>query len=236
MSVHGGPNTIEDGLVLYLDAANPKSYPGSGTIWTDLCGNGFNATLQNSPTFNSSGYISFDGINQHATFSSSSTFSTGNGTDYSFEVWFKMRTLPTSQYGANGHIWGGENGNNVVMYLNPASGGSSRGIMVYDDSRYDTGHMTSSGFLANEWNQWLVVGNGTTNTITHYINGQIDRLDGPVLSGQEVKSWTGARIAYDSRWGTYSELDLVSIKQYNKMLSPVEIQQNFNALRSRFGI
>jgi hypothetical protein len=236
MGIAYNPKTVTNGLVLFLDAANPKSYPGSGTMWSDLTGNGYNATLQNNPTFNSLGYISFDGINQHATFSSPSTFSTGNGTNYSFEVWFKMRTLPTAEYGANGHIWGGENGNNVVMYLNPASGGSSRGIMVYDDSRYNTGHMTSGGFLANEWNQWVIIGNGTTNTITHFINGNLDRLNGPVLGGQEIKSWTGIRIAHDARWNTYSELDLASIKQYNRILTDAEIQQNFQAIRGRFNI
>lgn len=236
MGTSYNPKIVTDGLVLYLDAANPKSYSGSGATWFDLSGNARNALLQNSPTFVSSGYISFDGTNQYATFSSVYSFSSGGGTNYTFEVWFKMRTLPTAQYGANGHIWGGENGNNIVLYLNPVSNNVSSGIMVYDDSRYTTTHMTNGGFSANSWNQWVVVGNGTTNTITHYINGVLDKLDGSVLGGQEVRSWGGTRIAYDARWGTYSELDLAIAKQYNRGLTAAEIQQNFNATRGRYGI
>ena len=52
MGVFAGPNIIEDGLVMALDAANPKSYPGSGTTWFDVSGNGNNATL-NSVTHKS---------------------------------------------------------------------------------------------------------------------------------------------------------------------------------------
>ena len=52
-------NTIitTDGLVGYWDAANPRSYSGSGNTWYDLTPNGNNLTLTNSPTFNSSGYF-----------------------------------------------------------------------------------------------------------------------------------------------------------------------------------
>ena len=53
-----GPNVVEDGLVLALDAGNTKSYPGSGTTWTDLSGNGNDFTIDASGfTHNSSGYF-----------------------------------------------------------------------------------------------------------------------------------------------------------------------------------
>lgn len=215
-----------DGLVLELDASRKMSYPGTSTTWYDLSGNGHNATLNNGPTFDSGSYISFDGVNDYGTFSSEYSFSTGNN-DYTFEILFKMRTLPTAQYGANGHIWGGENGNDVVMYLNPASGGTSRGIMVHDDSRYGTGHMTTGGFEADTWAHWVAVGDSTNNTITHYINGKLDREDGPMVSSQQDRTWGGTRFAYDARWGTYSTLDLAIARQYNKQLTAEEVAQNF---------
>ena len=67
MACHGGPDIVEDNLVLYLDAANTKSYPGTGTTWTDLSGNGVTGTLVNGATFNSGngGYIVFDGANDY---------------------------------------------------------------------------------------------------------------------------------------------------------------------------
>jgi len=58
-----GPDIVTDGLVLALDAANVKSYPGSGTTWRDLSGNDGNGTLTAGPTFSTDngGVISFDG-------------------------------------------------------------------------------------------------------------------------------------------------------------------------------
>jgi len=55
-----------NGLVLYLDAANPTSYPGSGTTWFDLSGNGYNATLINSPTFSGNSFLFEQSTNTYA--------------------------------------------------------------------------------------------------------------------------------------------------------------------------
>ena len=48
MAVRYNPRTVIDGLVLALDAGNTKSYPGSGTTWTDLSGHGNDGTLTNA--------------------------------------------------------------------------------------------------------------------------------------------------------------------------------------------
>lgn len=220
-------NTTTDGLVLELDFSNLSSYPSSGTTVYDLNGD-HNAILNNGPTFNSNKYISFDGVNDYGTFSNEYSFNSGNGTDYTFELLFKMRTLPTSQYGANGHIWGGENGNDIVLYLNPSSSGVSKGIIVHDDSRYNSAMMTNGGFEADTWSHWVVVQDGTNNTVTHYINGELDRGPTDILpTSQYVKSWGGTRFAYDARWGTYSTLDLAIARQYTKQLSADEVAQNY---------
>jgi hypothetical protein len=65
MAFNYSPKIITDGLVLYLDAANPKSYPGSGTVWRDLSRSGNNGTLINGPTYSTAngGSIVFDGVN-----------------------------------------------------------------------------------------------------------------------------------------------------------------------------
>ena len=52
MGFFRGPNIVREGLVLALDAASPRSYPGSGTVWNDLAGSN-NGTLTGGPTFNS---------------------------------------------------------------------------------------------------------------------------------------------------------------------------------------
>ena len=67
MSLYHSPQISLNGLVLCLDAANPKSYPGSGTTWTDLSGNGNNGTLVNGVGYSSDnlGSLVFDGANDY---------------------------------------------------------------------------------------------------------------------------------------------------------------------------
>ena len=62
MAYRNGPKIVTDGLVLCLDAAIGKSYPGSGNTWYDLSGNGNNCTLYNSPSFlnDNIGCLDFD--------------------------------------------------------------------------------------------------------------------------------------------------------------------------------
>jgi hypothetical protein len=67
MSLSHSPLIVRDGLVLCLDAANPRSYPKSGTTWSDLAGAN-NGTLTNmTDNFNQDdkGSLSFDGSNEY---------------------------------------------------------------------------------------------------------------------------------------------------------------------------
>jgi hypothetical protein len=224
------PNIVTNGLILLLDAKSVESYPTTGSIWRDLSGQSISGSLINGPTFDPNGWLTFDGIDDYISIPNAYSFTTGNGTDYTFEIWFKMRTLPTIQYGPNGHVWGGQNGNNVVIYLNPQSGGVSKGIMIYDDTRYDPSMMTNGGFTADTWAQWVIIGDGTNNTVTHYINGALDR--GPTVvqpSSQYVRAWGygQTKFGFDTRWNTYSTLDLAIARQYTRQLSQTEISQNY---------
>jgi len=63
MAVYAGPEIVDNGLVLYLDAANQKSYPGSGTTWNDLSGRENHHTLTGSPIYGS-GRFTLDGSTQ----------------------------------------------------------------------------------------------------------------------------------------------------------------------------
>ena len=88
MASHGGPNIVTDNLVLYLDAANTKSYSGNGT-WNDISGKGHTATI-NGATYNSDkgGCFIFDGINDYGQISDSSDFLFGTGS-FTEEAWHK---------------------------------------------------------------------------------------------------------------------------------------------------
>jgi hypothetical protein len=93
-----GPHIITDGLVLALDAASSRSYPGTGTTWTDLSGNGNNATLNGNaanPVWNSAGYWSFsataNGLNGGMIISNSTSLS-AIGTSATVELVFTLET------------------------------------------------------------------------------------------------------------------------------------------------
>ena len=91
MSTKYSPKIITNGLVLSLDAANNKSYPRSGTTWTDLSGNSNTGTLTNGPSFNdgNQGSIVFDGINDYASLSTTTPTDLQGNPAFTVDGWFK---------------------------------------------------------------------------------------------------------------------------------------------------
>ena len=108
MGTSYGPNIVIDGLVFYVDANNTQSYPGSGTVWTDLVGS--NNLWVNGATWNSAGRFLFDGVDDYARVSTSDFAYT---TDFSVSFWFRPisqttwgRIVDYSHYGGAGsHGW-----------------------------------------------------------------------------------------------------------------------------------
>ena len=104
MAFFNSPNIVTTGLVLAWDAANPKSYPGSGTTIYDLSGNGNHGTLNNGVGFstNYKGILTFDGTNDYV--KSTSVNGTGimNPTLYgeviSVNIWIQSTSTQSSQY------------------------------------------------------------------------------------------------------------------------------------------
>lgn len=95
MATAYNPKLVTSGLILYLDAGNQASYPGSGTTWNDLSGNSRNASLVNGPTFSSDalGSVVFDGVNDYGTASGISTAGS-----MAISCWFKTSTQQTNKY------------------------------------------------------------------------------------------------------------------------------------------
>ncbi len=120
------PRIITDGLVLALDAANQKSYPGSGTTWSDLSGNGNNGTLTNGPTFDSgnNGSIIFDGVDDYITTGTTPSQLQGNPS-FTVSGWFyRNANLPvnTGTWGFGGNVtnqginsWWSSNNNEITI-------------------------------------------------------------------------------------------------------------------------
>jgi hypothetical protein len=224
MGVFAGPEIVENGLVLALDAGNTKSYPGSGTTWTDLSGRGNNGTLTNGPTYSSSngGSIVFNGTN-YATAPSGSSFQfTG---DFSIEEWI----YPTTISGI--HVIfdtrsGGAPVTGIAIYVS-----SSGNLILYNGT---TAYITSSSTLSiNNWYHCCISRIGSTTRM--YINsnsvGSTNTLPTSLTDGNCIIAKTNEA----SSNYFIGRIPLVKVYK-NRGLTASEIQQNYIATKGRYGL
>lgn len=237
MGIRRGPNIIQSGLVLSLDAGNVRSYPGSGTTWFDVSSRKTNATLTNGPTYSSEvkGNIVFDGSNDYVDCSLGAGL-TGTG-DWTMEAWFKVNGAP-SVVGYQNVIVDtdatGGSANMIAVDYGSYHGGSPNQLVYASRPSTGGGYTNLLGPVLTQgvWYNAAVVRNGTTST-TLYTNGNSSNTyNGNVGTATQPLVRIG-------RWtdGTnYANVSIALVKIYNRALSASEIQQNFNAVRGRYGI
>ena len=222
MATKYSPKTVTNGLVLSLDAANTKSYPKSGTTWTDLSGNSNNGTLTNGPTFSGAngGSIVYDGVDDQVDLSLVSS----NVNNVTTEVWFKANTLP------------GDRG----LFLNGSGGSSGYGLQFGACGTVGTTlyvffggvncNVVSYGTLVtNTWYQSVytrTTSPSTSNIL--YING----ISVSTNTSANPNSPTGVTLVGHSAYNGYISV----VRQYNRTLSAAEVLQNYNATKGRFGL
>lgn len=224
------PSIITNGLVLCVDAANPKSYPGSGTEWNDAISSGYNFALINGPTYTSSnlGYFTFDGVNNIATAGYNTALDTQTPT---VEVWIKTNATTQNGFwfekGALNTQYSLFQENSVIQWRQNMSSG--QGLVNLSTT-------TATYINTNSWYQ--VVGTYTSGSRILYINGvqvNSDTQDGTIAtnaSGMSIGAYGG-----NSGNNAYWYNGALSIcRVYNRVLTATEIAQNFNALRGRYGI
>ena len=167
MSIFYNPKTIVDGLVLALDAGNIKSYPGSGTTWTDIIGRGNTGTLTNSPTYSSQngGSIVFNGVNNYVENLAPNLGISGD-TSVTLSCWF-YNSVNSSDNQA------------LLVYGNGSTGGDSISILLRNLSFYASFNggldavIADNVYALNTWNNVVVTKTpGAINTTTKlYLNG-----------------------------------------------------------------
>ena len=224
MSVQAGPNLIESGLVLNLDAANRKSYPGSGTTWADLSGNGKNFTWSGTPSFTSAGALSyFTTFGLQASGPASNSFGVTNATGYCVMV-------ACLNLGINASVafnWDGAGGRGIYSHLP-----YSDDIVYWDQGgccNADTRTSVASGG-STTWNIWTFNRKSSTNR-SIYKNGTILTTNTTTAADPALNS-NAAIINVSGGWS----VRLSFMMLYNRGLTDAEVLQNFNALRGRFGI
>lgn len=236
MGISGGPDLIQNGLVLCLDASDRNSYPGSGTTWNDLTPNNNTGSLTNGPTFSSAngGSIVFDGTNDYGIINDTNSLRL---TSFTLDAWFKPTgfsqfnvilckpytqapwVAPYLSYmmrlNTSGSIYEVSTNNNNYIY-------------IYQNNTFTTGSLYNMTFTYNN----------TTGTATAYLNNNIVATQnigsGNILySGYPVLIGAGYG---SSPAGEFFKGNIYSTKIYNRTLSASEIAQNYNSQKSRFGL
>ena len=212
---------VTNGLVLNLDAGNASSYPGSGTNWTDLSGNGNDGTLV-GPTYNigDGGSLAFDGNDYVST-------PLISGTSFTWSVWFKTNVT------ANGY-------RNIISIPTP-----SYMLMLMDDDTNNMGFWASDTLTTgpslnmgpitpNTWNYATFVreGNNIANGYKTYINGF---FRGSANTGV-WSSLSPIRLGGRSDANQFLNGNIAQVSIYNRALTAAEIQQNYNVRVSRFNL
>ena len=226
------PSIVTSGLALNLDAGNTASYPGSGTTWTDLSGNGNNGTLVNGPTFDSAngGSLVFDGTNDYVSLGTPSQLNQAQ-VPLTICGWAKLNSTSGART-----IWG--------VYKNTTGGQLyslfrvDSGTLYYFASDSSGNFQYQSGFSisAGAWNFYAVTVSGTISspTVTVYLNNSSQSFSYSAFTSSPDATIDfrigGAQAFLNECWNG----NISNISWYNRALTSDEVTQNYNALRGRF--
>lgn len=217
---------VTNGIVMYLDASNQKSYTIGSSTWLDLSVNLNDLTLINNPTYSlpNAGSILFDGVDDYGTTVSSASFNYGVG-DFTWELWLNANTLSSNHYVID-HDLGGGNGGVIHWYT---------GVLAYYNSTTGLGSPLyyigfGNNFLVNTW--YHIVASRISGTTYLYTNGELITYDVDAHNFPTEELVIGNY----GGGGYYTWDGLISnIKIYNgKGLTQTEVLQNYNALKNRF--
>jgi hypothetical protein len=228
-----GAPLVDSNLKVWLDTGQISSYSGSGLNWQNLNSTIANATLYNSPTFNSidsGGILNFNKDN----FEFAEIPYLGDFLNWTVEAWAKVTSSLTGQITS---IVTGQY--DLVDRLN-FSIGTNRAPTSYNlcAGFYDGSWRNTTGFspTLNTWYQ--LVGTYDGSVINFYVNGALNSFlnySGTSLSGGTIRiarRWDGTAITSTN----FFPGDIAIVKIYDRSLSADEVQQNFNSARRRFNI
>ena len=234
MGLNHGTNIVKDGLVFLVDASNPRSYPGSGTICNDLKSI-TTGSFQGTGIFEDTngGVFAMDGATEYIQFQPYSGFNFGTNL-WTIGIW----VYPTG--GATGFtpLWviagysGGSSSNGFALYKR-----ADNTLHLYNPAEND---QTSIALSLNEWN-YIVTTRKSSTEADFYIFNSTNSLQTETETISSGGNWGNSTLnSYFGKTNTssgdqyYGKIGPYQV--YNRSLSSNEITQNYNALKSRFGL
>jgi hypothetical protein len=228
------PKVTTAGLLMYLDAANTKSYIGSGTTWTDISGKDRGGILENSPIFSSSnlGTFVFDGVDDRVKLQNTNTWFPISTSAITIDTWIKSPGL------ASGNTYNGIISLTYGLTLSTISNGNVF-FRVYDSVLLTIVNLESTGINCNDnkWHNVVGTNDGTTSKI--YIDGVFNTSTPVTFNGNTNPAWYSNPNICIVGWEVNNANrnfngNISIVKVYNKALSDKEVLQNYNTLKSRY--
>jgi len=223
MGIVYNTSIVRDGLSLFYDPANIKSYPGSGTTIYDLSGNGNHGVLSGSPVF-SNNIMIYDGVDDHITVPYNQT-----SLDFSLQqtviIWMyhtytSGRKNPYNQaYGGYG-TWTHENGSYINYYYGTAGTNSTP--------------YTNRSSASTPTSTWQMM--SSTRSVANMIWYRNDSLSSSLYNPYGTITTTNINITFGNGYAGRWVGNMGPMMLYKRELTLSEIQQNFNAIRGRYGI
>jgi len=245
----GAAGLVTEGLILNLDSTNTDSYPGTGTVWTDLSGKGHHFDLVNGPTFSTDdgGTIVTDGANDYI--KSQGNIDEENAGNSTF-AYVKCTNLTTSSYSGQYYTWfitkGFNNSaqNNISMLFDVSTSDWSTYGYASPHFGLTNSSFTSIGGLSGwdltpvpqiEEGEWYYVGFTTDGasggTCTMYVNGV--SVGTWSISGERTPTTNKPMVLASDQWSRSFGMpgSNRNYHMYNRELSAAEVLQNYNAIK-----
>ena len=228
MGAYGGPDIITDGLVFAVDAGSERSYPGSGTVATDLVGSS-NGTLTNGVGFSSSngGYWDFDGTDDYININSQYIIGASQGT---ISAWINLAAANVNHAGIlccqTGPSW-----TSMRLVLNVSAPNRIRLAISNGTNSTTDGCRTNSTLSYSTWYHITATYNGTSAKI--YINGVLDETHNTTITPGTFTP-TATMIGSQNYSNRYFNGEISTLFTYNQALTAAEVLQNYNAQKNRF--
>ena len=237
MAVQYNPSIVTDGLIMYLDAANVRSYGGTGITWADLSSQANSITLYNGPAYNTTTTpnISFDGTDDYGINNGNTAVQNLMATtSFSFSFWAKFNATTSNRVVFGNGDPEFELISGYQVRVSPNTGILS--IYLNDAVLFALRIQSYSGLggFVGTWNNFVYT--NTTLEGKVYRNGSLLSQNAPITSDFTVSSTEPLFIGMGPFNTRYTNMNLAVLKIYNKTLSASEVLSNYNALRGRFGL
>jgi hypothetical protein len=240
MGIAYNSSIATDGLVFHLDAANVRSYVGSGNTSYSL-NNNITLGLNNGVGFTSTGRGMFvlDGTNDTLT-STNLNIPYASNTLYTLEAVCRFNTNPNAYQTV--FLYGNSNQNEGLIISKSRSGYAngyvyggvvSGGVGIFSGTTFTGDQIVSLG-LAHY--VVTVTKPGSNYVVNMYVNGQ---LNSTTTSAYTTYTFNTPNFLGLSSGGSFNEPvngNIAMVRVYNRALSALEVKQNYNALRDRYGI